>query len=129
MVGINATQIGNRNKARGSLAERAVADHLNHEGYVVMRAAGSFGPADLTALKPGQTLLVQVKRESREGRRAHVKPADWNALLEVAIRAGALPIVAIKGFRKITLYRITGPKDRPRREPPWTPFRTDEVTR
>lgn len=128
MISPTPVQSGNRNKARGLWAERDIKKHLVDDGYWVVKIAGSLGPADLLALKPGQLLLVQVKTESRTGRRAQIAPQAWNELLDVARQVGGTPIVAIKGFRRIDYYQITGPKDRPTRTPPWQPWTADEVS-
>lgn len=121
------TQIGNRNKARGTRAERIVGAALERDGYVVARVAGSFGPADLIAMKIGQLLFVQVKTEPEDGRRPAIGPAEWNTLYATALRCGALPIIAIKGFRTLTYRLVTGRKDRRARHPPWTPWQPDLV--
>lgn len=120
-------QTGNRNKARGLNAERRVRDHLTADGYWVVKVAGSLGPADLLALKPGQTLLVQVKTESRTGRKAHIPPDEWNTLLTAAQQVGGTPIIAIKGFRRLDYHQIIGPKTAPTRTPPWRPWAADQV--
>jgi hypothetical protein len=53
------------NGARGASFERKVADLLESDGYLVIRAAGSHGAADLVALKLGQVLFVQCKLNGR----------------------------------------------------------------
>lgn len=122
-------QTGNRNKAHGLWAERQIIKALKADGYFVIHAGGSFGPADVVALKYHQVLLVNVKRQPKdEERKPHIPPADWNLLYELAQQLGAVPIVAIKGFRRIDYYQITGPKDRPTRTPPWQPWNADEVS-
>ncbi len=48
---------------RGYRIELRVRDLLRKEGYLVLRSAGSKGPADLVAIgKNGEVRLIQVKR-------------------------------------------------------------------
>ena len=46
---------------RGARLEYRARDVLRQQGYVVVRSAGSHGPADLIALNRREILLVQVK--------------------------------------------------------------------
>ena len=46
---------------RGVRLEYRARDVLRTQGYVVVRSAGSHGPADLIALNRREVLLVQVK--------------------------------------------------------------------
>jgi Holliday junction resolvase len=62
---------------------------LEGQGYVVVRSAGSKGPADLVAMRGGVTLLVQCKLDRRLMGRG-----ERLALLEAAARAGAIPVLA-----------------------------------
>jgi Holliday junction resolvase len=74
-------------------------------GYLVIRSAGSFGPADIVALR-GDTLplLVSCKITDR------TTTAERMALLAVATDAGALALIAYKPDRgRIAWKRITGP--------------------
>jgi Holliday junction resolvase len=81
------------NYRRGAKVEYLVMKHLRDEGYVVIRAAGSHGPADLVALKVGETLLVQVTR----GRKSQ---ADLDKLCHLAGSCGAAAILAQYAPRK-----------------------------
>lgn len=91
--------------AQGKRLEDKVRDLLRAAGYVVLRTAGSKGACDLIAVKPGQVLLVQVKRTSAPG------PADWNALYDLAEMAAAVPVLATCSPRKPVRYeRLTGRK-------------------
>jgi Holliday junction resolvase len=77
------------NGAFGSSRERAYRDRLEARGYVVTRAAGSQGPADLVACKAGHpTLFVQVKGTARSAF-ADFGPAARRELLDAAERGGA----------------------------------------
>lgn len=87
-------------KSRGSARERQVMMLLRNDGYVVMRAAGSFGDADLVALKAGAaSMLVQVKSDVA-GPFAHFGPAARYALYVEAQRAGAEAVLAHWPSRK-----------------------------
>ncbi len=112
------------NKARGSAFERKVAAQLTEDGYLVIRAAGSHGAADLVAVKPGQVLFVQVKL----GGAGACSPAEWNEFFRLASQVQALPILAYRpGRQGVAYWLVTGPKERATRLPPavaWTP---DEV--
>lgn len=120
----------------GTPAERRVLKRLTAEGYVVVRSAGSLGPADLMAAKLGQLLLVQVKACPWDSPGAHRE--EWfNNLWANALQAGGLPVIADwappPGLKRPVLrwHRITGPHlpashDYPRLVVPWT---TDEVGR
>lgn len=49
------------NYSRGANFERRVRKHLEEQGWVVFRSAGSHSPADLIALKTGEVMLVQCQ--------------------------------------------------------------------
>ena len=51
----------NRNKARGSEAELRARDILEADGYVVTKAGGSLGAADLVAMRADGCKIIQVK--------------------------------------------------------------------
>lgn len=109
------------NYARGAAFERKVARDLECHGYVWVRSAGSHSPADILALRVGETLAVQCKLNGR------LDPEEWNELWEFAIAAGAKPVAAmphkVKGRTDIIYYRLAGRKDGRGRQPwePWTP--------
>lgn len=74
---------------RGSNRERAVAEQLRADGWIVYRSAGSHGNADLVAMKVGfPPLLVQVKSSVRPFE--HFRPSERIALEHEAIMAGAV---------------------------------------
>lgn len=112
------------NKARGTAFERKVSAALTEDGYLVIRAAGSHGAADLIAIKPGQVLFVQVKL----GGAGACSPAEWNEFFRLATSVAALPILAYRpGRQGIAYWLVTGAKERVTKVPPavaWTP---DEV--
>jgi Holliday junction resolvase len=104
----------------GTRFEHVVRKQLEEDGYWCTRSAGSKTKVDLVAIKPGQVLLVQCKRDGR------CAPAERAAIVSLAqcLPLVAVPVLAWKhvGSTAILLDRITGlgPKDR-------APFVTDEV--
>jgi Holliday junction resolvase len=116
----------NRNYARGADFERKVLADLALNGYRVLRAAGSHGKADVIALKMGEVVLVQCKLTGPGG----VRPAEWNALHELAEAVGATALIASRPVRgRIEYLRVLGPKRPHMRRPPvakWTPDRIIE---
>jgi len=111
--------------AVGTRFEHKVSRHLEENGYVLVRAAGSKGgtKADLLAFKPGQLLLVQCKRDGK------LPAAEWDRLVEVAGWVGAVPLLAANGpaGRGVVYTRLLGPK-RPRaRVQPVELFLLDEL--
>lgn len=85
------------NYSRGANFERTVRDFFRTRGYVVIRAAGSHGPADLACLREGSApLFIQCKRGGR------IPKAEIYQLNYEAAKAGARPVLAVKarpGFR------------------------------
>lgn len=73
--------------SRGRSFEYQVARYLESLGYVVVRSAGSKGPADLVAVRPGEVLFVACSIGG-------VKKPSRDALLEACRRAGATPVLA-----------------------------------
>jgi len=103
---------------RGAAFERAIAARLTGDGYLVIRAAGSHGVADLVALKPGEVVLIQCKISGTIG------ISEWNKFYIASRSVAALPVLAFKASRGVYEYhRLTGPRQT-RRPPPyevWTP--------
>lgn len=102
----------------GVRVEHAVIDDLKANGYDTVRAASSKGLADVVAIKPGQVLMVNVKRTTPPG------PAERADLLRVA---GYLPgvgvaLVALGPASRVTYRRLTGvgAKD-------WVSWTPDEI--
>lgn len=109
------------NKAyqRSDAFEKRVMHELEADGYAVWQSRGSKGAADIVAAKPHELLVVQVK--SGEARISH---DGWNALLELALRSGAVPILAIRSGRHILYQRLTAKHDfygHTWPSEPWTP--------
>jgi Holliday junction resolvase len=81
----------NSNAQRGVYFERQTRRALEDNGWVVVRAAGSLGPADVVALRNGMTpLLLSCKVSKRIG------PGERMALIIAAEAAGARPLLATR---------------------------------
>jgi hypothetical protein len=114
----------------GYEAEKRVAHRLRADGYLVLESRGSHGAADLVAAKPGQVLLVQVKKGE-----ARLDGQWWNELWRSACIADAVPVVAdflpppgkVRGV--LRLRRILGPHAHRSKYWPCQPFETDEIDR
>lgn len=64
---------------------------LDREGWWTCRAAGSFGAADIVALKQGHVpKMIEVKSTAR-GPFAGFGPAKRDELISAAAKAGAVP--------------------------------------
>jgi len=80
--------VPNSNYQRGRRLEYDAAAALEADGYLVMRAPGSKGCADLIALKMGEVLLVQCKTDG------YLTPAERAELYGAAELVGAVPLSA-----------------------------------
>lgn len=115
---IEAKQIKSTKYKYGRQFEYRVRDHLRSAGYFAQRSPASKTPIDITAIKPGCVLLVQCKRN------ASLRPVEWNALYDLAMSCGAIPVMASTPTgRGITYHRMLARKDAPGRQPmePFTP--------
>lgn len=106
--------------AQGKRLEYKVINELRALGFVTMRSAGSKGAVDVIALRPGELLLVQVKRTTPPG------PAAWNALFDMASWVSGVPILATcLPYRAIAyerlVFRKPFPRPSPRARPPLEP--------
>lgn len=107
---------------RGRDLEHRVRTHLRGQGYEVLRTAGSKSKVDLVAIKTGQILFVQCKRSGA------LPPAEWNALWDLAVMVGAVPVLAEQlKPRGRKYWRLTGRKDQPGRKQPYEELVLDEV--
>jgi Holliday junction resolvase len=80
--------------SRGHDRERAVKLRLQDDDWFVIRTAGSFGDADLVALKAGtQTWLIEVK-STAGGPYERFGPTERNRLRLAAELAGATAVLA-----------------------------------
>lgn len=102
----------------GRAVEYAVIDDLKDNGYVCTRAASSKGVSDVVAFKPGQVLLVSVKRTTPPG------PVERAALLGVArmLPGVGVALVALGPASRVTYRRLTGAGAKA-----WVPWTPDEV--
>lgn len=108
---------------RGAYLERRVRAHLQHDGYLVVRSAGSKSPLDLLAVKVGETLLIQVKRGGR------LPVADWNELVDLADYYAGHAILATSDEKRgrLRFWRLTGRRKPYGKTYPCEPFSTDRV--
>ena len=86
---------------RGRRFEWVVRAYFQSLGFVVIRAAAS-KPVDLVALRSGEAFLIECKYN------ASITKREKKQMLELAEKAGATPLLAIKrkgerGFRLIDL--------------------------
>ena len=93
---------------RGYNFEDRCRKALERLGYVVVRSAGSKGPADLVALRDGVVLLVQCKLDH-----GLFDAKERIKLLETASLAGAIPVLAEREKERgpINWTRLDGGKD------------------
>lgn len=101
--------------SRGRSVEYAVVHQLTADGYDTIRGASSKGLADVVAIKPGQVLLINVKRTTPPG------PGERAGLLRVAglLPGVGVPLVALGPASRVVYRRLTGPG--PGQWEPWTP--------
>lgn len=77
------------NYRNGADLERAAKHLLEDNGYFVVKAAGSKGPADLVAIKPGETLIVQCKLDG------YLRPAERIELFMLSMRFQVTALVGM----------------------------------
>lgn len=127
-----------RNTTRqGANFELAVMHFLEEHGYTCLRSSGSRGAVDVVAVGPAPTewerkaygagphlLFVQCKITNPV-----IPPAERMAIQDLALRAGAVPLVAFKakdentGRIGIKFRSLTGPG--PKDWESWTPGEDD----
>jgi hypothetical protein len=98
---------------RGRDFERRSRKLLERNGFPhVIRSYRSQGPADLTAIGPFGSLLVQCKRG------AYMKPGEHNTLWERAVQSGGIPILTgMKDGRRIRVWVLVGRHEGNRKRP------------
>jgi Holliday junction resolvase len=95
---------GKAPRQAGDRFERATVDRLRALGYLVIRSAGSLGPADLVALR-GDTLPLLVSCKITDNTTARIRIQ----FAAIAVEAGALAIIATKPKPgHMAFHRITG---------------------
>lgn len=124
-----------RNTAQqGAAFERRTIADLEGHGYTCIRSAASKGAVDIVAVgsRPSVperlyrpwTLFVQCKLSNPQ-----ISPAERVALNDLALRAGAVPVVAwwtkseTTGLKAVHYRRLTG--DGPKDWVPWAPGEDD----
>lgn len=104
----------------GRRFEYRARDDLKRHGYFVMRSPASKSPLDLIAVREGHCVMVQCKRSGA------LPPSEWNAMYDLAVSCGAVPIMAMEalGNRGCSYFRMLDRKDGSRRRQPmaeWKP--------
>lgn len=99
------------NRQRGDYLERQTRAALARYGWVVIRAGGSLGCADLVALRLGKRpLLVQCKVTNWARKMPRVDPDERQALWDTAQAAGARAIIATRfNPGHVALLELHGP--------------------
>jgi hypothetical protein len=94
--------------------ERRSIEHLRACGYTCFRAAGSKGPADIVAIRPGDALLVEVRsgraqrRATRAAELARYLGAPWRAMLHYWPRGARKPIETLLPVLMLVLACAAG---------------------
>lgn len=120
-----------RNTAQqGAAFERRTIADLEQYGYTCIRSAASKGAVDIVAVGPDWEtcdyglLFVQCKLSNPQ-----ISPAERTTLNDLALRAGAVPVVAwwakseTTGLKAVHYRRLTG--DGPKDWVPWAPGEDD----
>jgi len=94
------------NRKRGDYFERQTRADLEKRGWVVIRSAGSLGPADLVALhhsRPPMFVACKIN--------GYMRPHERRELRRFATMAGSLPVLAWRKQPGVVGYReqLTGP--------------------
>ena len=89
----------NSNRQRGDYLERQAKAALEAYGWLVVRAAGSLGVADLVALRSDMRPLLVSCKIGPPGKRPDIPPAERRELIEACGKAGARPIMATRTHR------------------------------
>lgn len=85
---------GKAPRAAGDRFERACVERLRLAGWLVIRSAGSHGPADLVALRSDRPpALVQCKLGGAMTKYARAQ------FLDIAVSAGAVAVIASRPNR------------------------------
>lgn len=99
---------------QGANFELAILADLKAHGYDALRSSGSRGAVDVVAFGDGEVVLVQAKISAPV-----IPPAERRAVLSLALRAMALPLVAWRDKGTIRYRELTGPG--PKEWAHWTP--------
>lgn len=116
---------------QGANFELDVMHALEEQGYTCLRSSGSRGAVDVVAVAPrgwyspresASLLFIQCKIKNPV-----ISPAERMAIQDLALRAGADPLVAFKakdettGRITVKLRRLTGPGPKDWEPWPWAP--------
>ena len=85
---------------RGRRFEYRVRDYFVRLGYVVVRSPKSKSPVDVFVMGHQTILFVQCKLGG------YLPPDEWNALIDMCDKCGALPVLAINNRRKLEFYQL-----------------------
>jgi Holliday junction resolvase len=88
------------NYERGRSFEYKVQNDLRSHGFTTIRSAGSHSPADLIAVKSGQLLFVQCKRDGK----ISVEEQGELVLLSQAVGVAAWSILAEPGHPGVAYW-------------------------
>lgn len=108
--------------ARGNHFERRVKADLEDRDFICFQTRGSKTAADIIAVNRHAIMLVQVKSGATQ-----VNHSQWNALIDLAFKADAEPVIADRAdrprggirYRRIVGYHQFKSRDWPAEE--WTP--------
>jgi Holliday junction resolvase len=96
---------GKAPRAAGDRFERLCIERLRAHDYLVIRSAGSLGPADIWAARADRGLLLISCKVTDK-----TTVAERCAFLALAVDAGALALIATKtGRGRMQFVRIHGP--------------------
>ena len=108
--------------------EYAAAKNLEENGYLVIRAAGSHGLADLIGFKPGELVIVQCKTDGKMTAAQRGKLSGLARMVPASPPAAALIArwepTGPRGGRTVAYARLWYTLD----PEPWTPDHALEVT-
>jgi len=88
------------NYSRGYNFELRVLNYYKRRGFFAVRSSGSHGPADIVAIKNGETRLIQCKLNG------YISPDELKALKAACDRAGAKGYVAHREGRKLIIKKL-----------------------
>jgi len=86
--------------SRGRYFEYRVRDYLTSQGWVVFRSAGSHSPADLIAIRAGETILVQCRAKG------YLPPTERAGFVAVAQELEVRPYLAYREKGKVELREV-----------------------
>jgi Holliday junction resolvase len=125
----------NKNRRKGDYFERRTRDALEADGWVVIRSAGSFGPADLWAMREGRTAwLVSCKTNGYLSRVETIalndvaEKAGAHAILAWQKRPGVVSLAQITRHGKLGLPPLRMPPVQRKRKPKTAPVDPDQMS-